>query len=873
VADAKIRISADTQQAQTAIQGLNKSLSSIERSSAQAQGSLGSLEQTTKLAVAAFGALAGAIGVREIIDYTARWTDLNSRLVNATGSQAAASEALEAISASARTTYSSLEETAKVFVRNSMAMNELGYTTNEQIKVTEALNNAIAVSGARGVEASSALDAFAQAIARGKMEGEDFNRLIENSPRIVKALADGLGVTTAEFRAMITEGKISSDVMIPALLSQMDKLKGEAEAMPATISDAFIVLQNSLFEFIGSTDAALGISEKLAGALVFLADNTGVLVGAIAGLAVAVGALLIPLIPAATAMAVLTGGLAVAGAVAAGAALGYAAQQAGLFAKNTEKAVDPIKLAEQAAKDAAAAEARRLAALAKVTAEQKKAFKVLEDSIVKLEETVKFQEISVSLGEAEANSRKMIFEEQKKLQEVGKSLSEGDKERIRTAYAKLETIKQEQAFTKSLQGLQTEIISLSIQDRGQREIILAIRQQELDLGRQLTDEERQRLTATLEVIKSLKDQESISNALQSLHTEMIGLLVEDKDQREIVLAIRKQELDIGRSLTEEERNRLTSTIQMTQALREQSAVKQAITDATRDQTELEKVQRGLGLQRSLGGPSGGGFVTSEREYMRDQDALKALLDNKIVSEQQYYQQREELARQYNVKVTELEMARIQQTLMAERDGMAAMLSQQEQAVIQRVGANERQKAIVDERISFEKKSELEKTQFALGNMQTVFAALGAQNKKAFEASKALAIASALVNTYQGATKALATYPFPFGLIAAAAAVAAGMAQVSAIRSQQYSGRQLGGPVMGGQTYMVGENGPELFTPSTTGSITRNGDLDMGGKPVNVNFTIVANDTQGFDQLLTSRKGVITQIISDAMLERGQRSMM
>jgi phage-related minor tail protein len=77
--------------------------------------------------------------------------------------------------------------------------------------------------------------------------------------------------------------------------------------------------------------------------------------------------------------------------------------------------------------------------------------------------------------------------------------------------------------------------------------------------------------------------------------------------------------------------------------------------------------------------------------------------------------------------------------------------------------------------------------------------------------------------------------------------------------------------MGGQTYMVGENGPELFTPNTTGSITRNGDLG-GGQPVNVNFTIVANDTTGFDELLQQRSGVIKQIISDAMLERGQRSM-
>jgi phage-related minor tail protein len=77
--------------------------------------------------------------------------------------------------------------------------------------------------------------------------------------------------------------------------------------------------------------------------------------------------------------------------------------------------------------------------------------------------------------------------------------------------------------------------------------------------------------------------------------------------------------------------------------------------------------------------------------------------------------------------------------------------------------------------------------------------------------------------------------------------------------------------MGGKSYIVGESGPEMFTPSTTGSITRNSDLPMGNQ-VTVNFNITANDTTGFDQLLASRKGMITQIINDAVLERGRRSI-
>jgi SLT domain-containing protein len=153
----------------------------------------------------------------------------------------------------------------------------------------------------------------------------------------------------------------------------------------------------------------------------------------------------------------------------------------------------------------------------------------------------------------------------------------------------------------------------------------------------------------------------------------------------------------------------------------------------------------------------------------------------------------------------------------------------------------------------------------------MFTALGAHNKKAFEAAKAFNIANAIMNTYMGVTKALATYPFPFSLIPAGLALTMGMAQVQQIRSQSYSGRALGGPVMGGTPYMVGESGPELFTPSTTGNITRNQDLE-GGSSVNVNFTINAVDSAGVDELLINRKAVIQQIISDAMMEKGQRGL-
>jgi len=148
--------------------------------------------------------------------------------------------------------------------------------------------------------------------------------------------------------------------------------------------------------------------------------------------------------------------------------------------------------------------------------------------------------------------------------------------------------------------------------------------------------------------------------------------------------------------------------------------------------------------------------------------------------------------------------------------------------------------------------------------------LASQNKKFFELQKAVKIAEAIQNTYLGATKAFAQGGI-FGFITGALIVAAGMAQVNAIRSQQYPGRKFGGQVMAGQSYRVGESGEETFTPSSTGMITPHS--QSGGRTeVNVNFNINTVDASSFDNLLVERRDTIVGVINQALNENGQRSL-
>ena len=752
MAEAKIRITADVSQAQAAIDKLTNSLSSIESASGKASASLGNLGSTAKLAAGAFAALTAGIGISEIVSITGRFTDLNSRLRNATGSAENADKAFQAISDTAKRTYSDLEATAEVFIRNSMAMNELGYTTNEQIKVSEALNNAIAVSGARGQQAAAGLDAFAKAIAQGKLQGDQFDTIISNTPRVLKALADGLGVSTGELRKMVTEGKLTSDVMLPALISQMDKLRAEADGMAATLPDAFIRLKNALFESIGVFDANLKISETLAGALLVVADNVELLVGALGALAIAASALLIPLLPAVAAMAVL--GAKVVAIAALGAGIAYLAKQMGLFSKKTEEAASADEVARQAAEDHTAALKRKEEAYKKLIEEQLK-------GIEPLLQTLQAQTENNNLSQVELAIKKNIAE-----------------------------------AAKTLKIAESEI----------------------------TNEVRARIIEKTREAVLAQQTASIDKVLVALETERLGLAIGNKNEREISLAIRAKELEFGRALTDIEKERLQVAIALTQQARARERLLQG------QPAQLKATQT------------------------EDLGAVDSMVADGTVSEQQAADMKLAINQQYQSNLLALEQRTAEQRLRAN-----GVVNQEIINAVTQQMAN----------VKMMQQGGIAGAQGVLSSMMGVFGSMAGQNKKAFETHKKLAVAQALISTYQAAAMSIAAPPGPpFSFIYVAAAIAAGMAQIAAISSQQYSGRALGGPVMANTPYLVGENGPELFMPNNAGSIQRNDQL--GGGATNVNFTIVANDAVGFDNLLNTRKGMIKQMISDAMLDKGQR---
>ena len=169
---------------------------------------------------------------------------------------------------------------------------------------------------------------------------------------------------------------------------------------------------------------------------------------------------------------------------------------------------------------------------------------------------------------------------------------------------------------------------------------------------------------------------------------------------------------------------------------------------------------------------------------------------------------------------------------------------------------------------FTSKTETEKTMHVAGELQKQFAAGASHSKKLFAVNKAFQVGQAIMNTYAGASKALASYPPPLNFLMAAGVVTAGLGQVAQIRSQSFDG----GGFTGGGARAGGVDGkggfPAILHPNETVVDHTKGQ----GMGVSVNFNIQANDTAGFDRLLQSRRGQIVSMINQAVNDRGRASL-
>ena len=213
-----------------------------------------------------------------LITQSDAYTKLTAQLKLATENTAQLATAQAAVVAIAQEAQVELGGVSTLYARITSSTKELGISQATVGDITRSVALSLKVSGATAQEAASATLQLSQAFASGVLRGEEFNAVNEAAPRLMQALADGIGVPVGALRKMAEAGLITSEVMAKALPSALADLEKEAKQIQ-TISGAFQQLKNEATLFIGQTSEQSGAVKLLTGTIGLLADNLTLLVG------------------------------------------------------------------------------------------------------------------------------------------------------------------------------------------------------------------------------------------------------------------------------------------------------------------------------------------------------------------------------------------------------------------------------------------------------------------------------------------------------------------------------------------------------------------------------------------------------------------
>ncbi|MDH2476238.1 tape measure protein [Acinetobacter baumannii] len=219
------------------------------------------------------GYMAGLITINAAINNMDTYTGLQNRLKLVTNNQAELNKATEDTFQIAQKTYSAWDSVLQVYQRFSDNAKTLNLTMDDTARLTETVSKAVAISGASAEAADAALVQFGQALASGTLRGEELNSVMEQTPALAKAIAQGMGITVGQLRSVAAEGKITSKEIVKALKNAQDDVDALFAKTDITIGQSLTLLNNEIIKFVGEAGKGSGAAQVLAGSVQTLASN------------------------------------------------------------------------------------------------------------------------------------------------------------------------------------------------------------------------------------------------------------------------------------------------------------------------------------------------------------------------------------------------------------------------------------------------------------------------------------------------------------------------------------------------------------------------------------------------------------------------
>lgn len=227
--------------------------------------------------------VATAFAADRIKNFADAFTIAESKINLVKGDLENTKNTMDALFRMSNDTRSSFSALIDVYSRTARSSKALGLSKLQLLRVTETLAKASKISGATSQESAAALVQLSQGLASARLGGDELRSVLEQLPRVAEAIAEGIGVSVGELRKLGSEGKLTSEAVIKALLGSSKKIDKEFKTIKSTIADSFTLIENSAIRSLGKINEELKIFDNTAKLITYSSDNLHQVVGLVSG--------------------------------------------------------------------------------------------------------------------------------------------------------------------------------------------------------------------------------------------------------------------------------------------------------------------------------------------------------------------------------------------------------------------------------------------------------------------------------------------------------------------------------------------------------------------------------------------------------------
>lgn len=254
------------------LRGFEADAKSIERAKGSVSSIGSELAGLQALAARALPVAALGVATREFVQIADAYSSMTARLKLATKATGDFEQVQQALRKAADETRAPLQETVNLYSQVAPSLQGI-LSSQEIVGFITTVNQAIALSGSSAQAASAALVQFTQGLASGTLRGEELNSILEQTPALADAIAEGLGVTRGELRKLGADGELTTERLARAVLNVSGRVASDFKGLPVTVGQAFILLNNSITEFVGALDKGTGVTAGMANAIIAVGSS------------------------------------------------------------------------------------------------------------------------------------------------------------------------------------------------------------------------------------------------------------------------------------------------------------------------------------------------------------------------------------------------------------------------------------------------------------------------------------------------------------------------------------------------------------------------------------------------------------------------